>query len=86
MAPKFFQHTNDMMRREGHSVIHYIDDCIGSGVAADTKCSYDHLYDLLERLGLTISHKKLVPHSTSAVCLVVDINTENASTKTASNL
>ena len=37
--------------------------------------SYDCLRDVIERLGLTISEKKLVPPTTSAVCLGVLIDT-----------
>ena len=77
---QIFQRVSDavrfMMRRAGHGVINYVDDYVGFGVPSDAKCSYDHLYDLLDRLGLTISQKKLVPPSTSAVCLGVKIDTE----------
>ena len=72
-SSQIFQLVSDvvrhMMRRMGHSVINYVNDYVGFGVPSDAKCSYDHLYDLLECLGLTISKKKLVPPSTSAVCL-----------------
>ena len=68
-----------MMRCAGHSVINYVDDYVGFGIPSDAKRSYDHLYDLLDRLGLTISQKKLVPPSTSVVCLGVQIDTEKGS-------
>ena len=68
-----------MMRRAGHSVINYIDDYVGFGIPSDAKSSYDHLYDLLDRLGLTISQKKLVPPSTSVICLGVEIDIEKGS-------
>ena len=80
---QIFQCVSDavhyMMRHMGHSVIPYIDDYVIFGIPSEAKCSYDHLYDLLEHLGLTISKKKLVPSSTSAVCLGVEINTEKGS-------
>ena len=76
---QIFQRVSDavrfMMRRAGHSIINYV----GFGVPTDAKRSYDHLYDLLDRLGLTISQKKLVPPSTSVVCLGVQIDTEKGS-------
>ena len=76
---QIFQRVSDavrfMMRRAGHSVINYV----GCGVPSDAKRSYDHLYDLLDRLGLTVSQKKLVPPSTSAVCLGVEIDTVKGS-------
>ena len=80
---QIFQCVSDavcyVMHRMGHSVIPYIDDYVGFSVPSEAKRSYDHLYDLLECLGLTISKKKLVPPSTSAVCLGVEINTEKGS-------
>ena len=83
MAPKFFSVSATlvcfMMHYAGHSVVNYIDDYVGFGIPSDAKCSYDHLYNLLDCLGLTISQKKLVPPSTSAVCLGVEINTEKGS-------
>ena len=68
-----------MLRCAGHSIVNYVDDYVGFGIPSDTKCSYDHLYDLLGCQGLTISQKKLVLPSTSAVCLGVEINTEKGS-------
>ena len=40
-----------------------------------TACSYDCLHNVIEHLGLTISAKKLVAPTTSAVCLGVHIDT-----------
>ena len=80
---QIFQRIRDpvrfMMRHAGHGVVNYVDNYVGFGIPSDAKCSYDHLYDLLDRLGLTISQRKLVPPSTSAVCLGVEINTEKGS-------
>ena len=39
------------------------------------RASYDFLYQLLGRLGLTISSKKLVPPSTKVTCLGIKIDT-----------
>ena len=65
MVPRFFN----------ASVINYVDDYIGFGVPSDARASYDLLYDLLQKLGLTVSQKKLVPPATLVTCLGVEINT-----------
>ena len=62
------------MRRHGQKVINYVDDYVGFGVLSDAKTSFVLLYNLLQRLGLTVSQKKLVPPSTSVTCLGVEIN------------
>ena len=72
---QIFQRVSDAMRRHGHKVIDYVDDYIGFGVPSDAKASFDFLFDLLQRLGLTVSQKKLVPPATSVICLGVEINT-----------
>ena len=40
--------------------------------------SYDCLYNILKKLGLTISKKELVPPGTGVTCLGILIDTENA--------
>ena len=78
MVPRFFNTSatvRHIMRRHGHKVIDYVDDYIGFGVPSDARASFDLLYDLLQKLGLTVSQKKLVPPTTSVVCLGVEINT-----------
>ena len=76
---QIFQRISDamrfMMHCVSHIVINYIDNYIRFGILSDAKRSYD----LLERLGLTITQKKLVPPSTSAICRGIEINTEKAS-------
>ena len=76
---QIFQRVSDavrhIMRRHGHKVINYVDDYVGFGVPSDARASYDLLYDLLQKLGLTVSQKKLVPPATLATCLGVEINT-----------
>ena len=44
-----------IMRRHGHKVVNYVDDYVGFGIPSDTKASFDLLFDLLQRLGLTVS-------------------------------
>ena len=76
---QIFQRVSDavrhIMRRHGHKVINYVDDYVGFGVPTDARASYDLLYDLLQKLGLTVSQKKLVPPATLVTCLGVVINT-----------
>ena len=60
------------MRQNGHCVIDYIDDYIGVGVPDAASRSYQFLIDLMNRLGLTISKKKLVETGTLVMCLGVD--------------
>ena len=59
----------------GYHVINYIDDFIGYGTPDVARRSYDCLRNVIECLGLTISEKKLVAPTTSAVCLGVLIDT-----------
>ena len=66
-----------MMKNMGHDVVNYIDDVIGFGTASTATPSYKALYQLLQDLGFDISTKKLVQPSTKAICLGVEINTEN---------
>ena len=50
-------------------LFNYIDDLIYTGLPSDIHSSFQFLKDLLLELGLDISVKKLVPPSTSVVCL-----------------
>ena len=63
------------MRQNGHKIVGYIDDYDGFGVPSKARASFDFLYELLGRLGLTISSKKLVPPSTKVTCLGIEIDT-----------
>ena len=65
-----------MMRQEGFCVIDYIDDYIGVGVLSVANVSYHFLLNLMERLGLSVSQKKLIPPSTRVTCLGVLIDTD----------
>ena len=76
-----FQHVSDavryVLRCHGYGVINYIDDFVGYGTPDVARRSFDCLRNVLERVGLTISEKKLVAPCTKAVCLGVLIDTEN---------
>ena len=65
-----------MMRQKGFCIIDYIDDYVGVGVPSVAHASYHFLLNLMERLGLSVSQKKLVPPSTRATCLGVLIDTD----------
>ena len=64
-----------MMRSHGYFIINYIDDFIGVGTPDIAHASFEFLCNLLERLGLTISVKKLCPPAQQAVCLGVLVDT-----------
>ena len=51
------------------NLFNYIDDLIYMGLTSDVHSAFHFLKDLLAELGLHISFKKLVPPSTSVVCL-----------------
>ena len=76
-----FQRLTDAIRyiisTKGHTVTNYIDDIIGYGLKSKVDHSFQELYSLLQDLGLNISDHKLVHPTTKAICLGVEINTEN---------
>ena len=76
---QIFQRISDAvrygLRQRGHCVINYVDDFVGVGTPSVASASYDCLLELLRRLGLDVSKKKLCPPSTKAVCLGVEIDT-----------
>ena len=53
----------------------YIDDLIFTGLPSKLHLAYEFLQNLLSDPGLDISYKKLVPLSTSVVCLGILIDT-----------
>ena len=65
---QIFQRLSDairyIMRQNGHCVIDYIDDYVGEGVPDVASKSFHFLTNLLKKLGLTISEKKLVEPGT----------------------
>ena len=75
---QIFQRISDAihfgMRQRGYSVINYVDDFVGIGTPSVASASYHCLLDLLRRLGLDVSQKKLCPPSTKAICLGVEID------------
>ena len=75
---QIFQRTSDairyIMRNHNYDIINYIDDLIGFGLPSTVHNSYKYLCELLEKLGLAISNKKLVPPSTVVTCLGVQID------------
>ena len=76
---KAFEHVSDsvryVMRSHGYCIINYIDDFLEVGTPDVVHASFEFLCNLLERLGLTISVKKLGPPAQQAVCLGVLVNT-----------
>ena len=76
---KIFQRTSNpvryIMSKHNYNIINYIDDLIGFGLPSTVHSSFKYLCGFLEKLGLTISTKKLVPPSTLVTCLEVQINT-----------
>ena len=76
---QFFQRVSDalryVMRRDGFSIINYIDDFLGYGTPSVAKASFDTLLRLLHQLGLDVSEKKLLKPSTQAVCLGILVDT-----------
>ena len=58
------------MKSQGHNRrINYIDDLIYVNLPSNIHNSYQNLLSLLAELDLEVSHAKLVPASTSVVCL-----------------
>ena len=55
----------------------YIDDLIYTHLPDDIYDSYSTLIELLQDLGLDISQSKLVPPTTKAICLGIEIDTVN---------
>ena len=76
---QIFQRVSDalrhVMRRRGFTVVNYVDDFVGIATPSVAQASYQFLTDLLSKLGLDISVKKLVPPSHRAICLGVEIDT-----------
>ena len=76
---QFFQRASDavrhVMRQQNVDVINYIDDFLGYGTPSVARHAFDALLDVMKRLGLDISEKKLVHPTTRAVCLGILIDT-----------
>ena len=63
------------MRREGFSVINYIDNFLGYETPTVARASFDKLLDKMRHLGLDVSEKKLVQPATQAICLDILVDT-----------
>ena len=79
---QIFQRCTDAIRftMQQHGFPHlfnYIDDLIYTGLPSNINHSFQFLLQLLQELGLDISHKKLVSPSTSVVCLGIHMDTVN---------
>ena len=66
-----------IMSTMGYDAINYIDDIIGLGTISTAEPSYHTLVQLLKKLGLDISVKKLIQPCTKATCLGVEVDTKN---------
>ena len=78
---QIFQRVSDavcfIMRGDGYNVVNYVDDFVGVGIRSVASVAFEHLKNVLQRLGLEISVRKLVPPTTKAVCLGVEIDSIN---------
>ena len=77
-----FQRCTDVIRhimaQKGFpNLFNYIDDLIYTGLPSEIHSSFTFLKQLLAELGLDISPKKLVPPSTSVVCLGILVDSIN---------
>ena len=76
---QFFQRTSDAVRyimcQMNYDIISYIDDFLGYGTPSVTDASFHMLLDVMSKLGLTISQKKLVRPTTKAICLGIEVDT-----------
>ena len=65
-----------IMHQKGYPYLqNYIDDLIYIGLPSSVHQAYHSLLDLLQKLGLEISQKKLNPPDTKVVCLGILIDT-----------
>ena len=78
---QIFQRVSDAVRfitrRDGYDIINYVDNFVGVGIRSVASAAFEHLKNVLQRLGLEMSVKKLVPPTTKAVCLGVEIDSIN---------
>ena len=78
----FFQKCSDairyIMKGFGYlNLLNYIEDLIYIGLPSEIQTSYQCLLDLLQQLGLDISHKKLVAPCTAAIYLGILVDSVN---------
>ena len=77
----FFEKVTDsiryIMRKHGfNSLFNYVDDLIYCDLPSKIYQAYQFLLELLPKLGLDINTKKLVPPTTSMICLGILVNSE----------
>ena len=83
----FFQRCTDAVRYIMKNnfnfpyLYNYIDDLIYTGLPHDIYRSYNTLIALLQELGLEISQSKLVPPTSTAVCLGIQIDNSSRTLK-----
>ena len=58
-----------------NALMNYIDDLTYIGLPSKVYDSYYKLLSLLDELGLEVSQPKIVPPSTSVICLGIQVNT-----------
>ena len=63
-----------MMDAKGFTIINYFDNFVGIGFQSVVHALCVALLDLTAKLGLIVSEKTLVVHSTQAVCLGILID------------
>ena len=77
-----FQQITDSIRyimaEAGYCLTNYIDDLVGNATVSQAEPAFQKLQNLLQELGLTISHKKLVAPTTKCVCLGIEVDTVNS--------
>ena len=75
-----FQHLSDavchIMSQKGYQVTNYIDDIIDHATVSQAGTSFQFLKDLLLELGFALSDKKIVPPTTTCVCLGIEHDIE----------
>ena len=77
----FFEKVTDsiryIMRKHGfNNLFNYVDDLIYCDLPSKIYPAYQFLLQLLPKLGLDINKKKLVPPTTSMICLGILVNSE----------
>ena len=77
----FFEKVTDsiryIMRKHGfYNLFNYVDDLIYCDLPSKIHEAYKFLLQLLPKLGLEINKKKLVPTTTSMICLGILVDSE----------
>ena len=67
--------SRHVMRQHGYAVVNHVDNFIGIATPSVAGRSHAFLQDLLARLGLDVSQKKLVAPCTKVTCLGVKVDT-----------